>query len=198
MNRHEDLVALVGSRICHDLISPLGAIGNGVELLEMGGVGDSPEMELISESVSNANARVKFFRLAFGTSSDEATVGRSEITQLLASSARGGRLSYYWAVEGPQLRREVRAVFLLLMCFETAMPQGGDIHIARTGDRWELTSEADRIRIDSELWDSLTEGGRQGSFTPAQVQFALLPHALEGLGRTLTLDAGTDRLVARF
>jgi len=52
-----DLTALIGSRICHDLISPLGAIGNGVELLQLSGMGDSPEMALISESVTNANLR---------------------------------------------------------------------------------------------------------------------------------------------
>ena len=198
MTRRDDLVALVGSRICHDLISPLGAIGNGVELLEMGGMSDSPEMELISESVTNANARVKFFRMAFGTSSDDATVGRGEITQILASSARGGRISYFWAVEGPQLRREVRAVFLTLMCYETAMPHGGDIHIRRHDDTWELTSEADRIRIDDDLWGSLTDRTGSVSVTPSQVQFALLPQALDDIGRRLTLKTAPDRLVVRF
>ena len=39
-----DLAALVGSRICHDLISPIGAIGNGVELLMMEGAAKGPEM----------------------------------------------------------------------------------------------------------------------------------------------------------
>ena len=198
MSHRDDLVALVGSRICHDLISPLGAIGNGVELMEMGGHANGPEMELISESVDNANARVKFFRMAFGTASAEATVGRSEITSLLASAARGGRLSYFWAVEGPQLRREVRAVFLMLMCFETGMPHGGDIHIRRDGETWTMTSEADRIRVDPELWGGLRTPDASVSVTPAQVQFALLPGVLAELGRRLELEAGPDRLVATF
>ncbi len=54
-----DLAALIGSRICHDLISPIGAIGNGLELLSMAGAG-GPEVALISDSVSNANARIRF------------------------------------------------------------------------------------------------------------------------------------------
>ena len=61
-----ELNDLIGSRICHDLISPLGAIGNGVELLTMSGMTEVPEMTLISESVENANARIRFFRIAFG------------------------------------------------------------------------------------------------------------------------------------
>ncbi len=47
-----DLAALVGSRICHDLISPIGAIGNGVELMMMEGAAKGPEMALITESVA--------------------------------------------------------------------------------------------------------------------------------------------------
>jgi histidine phosphotransferase ChpT len=61
-----ELTSLIGSRICHDLISPLGAIGNGVELLAMSEVAKGPEMSLIAESVENANARIRFFRVAFG------------------------------------------------------------------------------------------------------------------------------------
>ena len=54
-----DLAALVGSRICHDLISPIGAIGNGVELLSLTDGDTGAEMDLINESVQNANARIR-------------------------------------------------------------------------------------------------------------------------------------------
>ncbi len=65
--RSSDLVALIGSRICHDLISPIGAIGNGIELIGLSGAGAGPEMALISESVTNAQARIRFYyRVAFG------------------------------------------------------------------------------------------------------------------------------------
>ena len=65
-----ELASLVAARLCHDLVSPLGAIGNGVELLEMSGdfpgISKSPELALITESVRSARARVRFFRTAFG------------------------------------------------------------------------------------------------------------------------------------
>ena len=69
MSNSPDLAALLGSRICHDLISPIGAIGNGVELMLMDGAGRAPEVALISESVDAANARIRFFRVAYGVSS---------------------------------------------------------------------------------------------------------------------------------
>lgn len=58
-----DLPALIGSRICHDLISPIGAINNGLELLNMAGTGAAPgpELELIGQSVESASARIRFF-----------------------------------------------------------------------------------------------------------------------------------------
>jgi len=69
---------LIGSRICHDLISPLGAIGNGVELLTMSGTSTAPEISLIAESVENANARIRFFRIAFGAASGLSQIGNAE------------------------------------------------------------------------------------------------------------------------
>ena len=62
-----DLSALIGSRICHDLINPLGAIANGVELIALTVAEQTPEMLLFAESVEAANARIEFFRLAYGT-----------------------------------------------------------------------------------------------------------------------------------
>ncbi len=66
MPHKPDLAALVGSRICHDLISPIGAIGNGVELVLLDAAVGGPEVTLIADSVSHANARIRFFRIAFG------------------------------------------------------------------------------------------------------------------------------------
>ena len=54
-----DITGLVGARICHDLISPIGAIGNGIELLGLTGVAPGPEMQLISDSAAGAQARVR-------------------------------------------------------------------------------------------------------------------------------------------
>lgn len=193
-----NIVALVGSRICHDLTSPLGAIGNGVELLEMSGNSGGPEMALIAESVTNANAMVKFFRLAFGAASPEAMVGRSEVVELLSAASRGGKLTYFWAVEGEQPRREVRAVFLILMCFESALPRGGDVHVRRSGSRWELWAEGDRLIVKQPLWDGLAAGVPSDQATPNEVQFALLPDALIELGRRVTLSFGANRIDASF
>ena len=93
MRTRADISALVSSRICHDLVSPLGAIGNGVELLGMSGAPEGPELQLINESVENANARLRFFRIAFGAASADQVISRSEI---LATRARACRCPRRW------------------------------------------------------------------------------------------------------
>lgn len=63
-----DLAALLCSRVCHDVISPVGAIANGIELLDEGTDEDTAEiaMDLIRSSAKNASARLQYARIAFG------------------------------------------------------------------------------------------------------------------------------------
>lgn len=190
-----DLAALVGSRLCHDLISPLGAIGNGVELLAMSGP-PSPELSLISESVAAANAKIKFFRIAFGQAGSEQRLGRNEIAGVLAEICAGGRLKYRWEVLGDQPRAVVKLVFLALLCLEQALPWGGEIVISEEDGCWHLRAETKRTKPDEALWLGLARGNAQVS--PAQVQFALLPREVSVQGRALTWEIDEAHAEMRF
>ncbi len=128
-----DLNALVGSRICHDLISPLGAIGNGVELLAMSGSGDTPEMALISESVENANARIRFFRVAFGAASPGQRLGAAgDRSRSWAATGKTSRLQDRLARDGRCERQDVKLAFLLMQCLETRCPGAAGSRSRRT------------------------------------------------------------------
>lgn len=192
-----DLAALVGSRICHDLVGPLGAIGNGVELLALTGA-RGEEMDLIAEAVASAHARLRFFRIAYGAADAGQMIPRGEVIQTLAAVSHGGRVSFLWAVDGDCPRDEVRAVFLALQCLETALPHGGEAQVSRLGTQWTVTGESPRLQVDDSLW-SLVEGShRRPALAPAQVQFALLPDTLAALRRKLTLSRMGGQLTMRF
>ena len=193
-----NLAALVGSRICHDLISPIGAIGNGVELLSLTDGDTSAEMQLISESVENANARIRFFRIAFGSASADQSVRHSEIISILKANARAGRFSYLWNVENETGRQDVRVAFLVMQCLETSMPLGGEISVSAEAGVWRLTASGKRIDADPELWGALSRGAPPLAATPSQVQFALLPDALQEAGRNLSYYIGDGRISVRF
>jgi histidine phosphotransferase ChpT len=170
-----DLIALLGSRICHDLISPIGAISNGVELLMMDGGSMGPEIALIAESVANANARIRFFRVAFGSSGPDQRIGRTEVVSILSDLTRGGRLTIEWRCAEDLPRREVKLAFLIIQCIETAMAFGGRILVDQQNGKWTITGSAAKLKLDQTLWDGLANSTGSSDLTAAQVHFALVP-----------------------
>jgi histidine phosphotransferase ChpT len=192
-----NLAAMIGSRICHDLTSPIGAINNGLELLDLTGAAQGPEMDLIADSAGNAGARIRFFRIAYGAAGDQA-LGRQEVVSLLEDVARGGRLTLRWRIETAQPRAMVRLAFLALQCCETAMPCGGRVEIAIENHRWAVSGLAGKLNIDPALWAGLSTPGGQAKITPALVQFALLPEVAADLGRRVRVTPGDGQIAISF
>ena len=193
-----DIAALVGSRICHDLISPIGAIGNGVELISMAGSITGPEMMLILESVAHANARIRFFRIAFGASGQDQRIGRLEVAAVLSDISHGSRVQIEWDSPNDIARRDVKLVFLLILCLETAMPFGGKISVNRSETRWSLTATSAKLRADAALWQRLQNPKAVVEIGPAQVQFALVPEELTRQHRRLSLEIGVAEIAVSF
>lgn len=191
------LAALIGSRICHDLISPIGAINNGLELLSMSGDAAGPEIGLIGESVGNASARIRFFRIAFGATGDQ-LVGEGEVNSILTDLYDTSRLSPNWSVLEPVQRAEVRLAFLAMLCLETAMPYGGHIQISRAYDKWRLEGTADRINLDTDLFALLSGTQARSGLQPSHVQFALLPLIAQDEGRRVTLQSDATSITLDF
>jgi histidine phosphotransferase ChpT len=199
MSETPDVSALIASRICHDLISPIGAIGNGVELLTMENVGATrPEIALIAASVANANARIRLFRIAFGAATGDQRIARNEVLSILTDLGQAGRITFAWTSPGDLPRREVRLVFLLLLCLETVLPYGGRVEVTQSETGWMIEATAQRTKIDRELWASLTDPAATVPTDASQVHFALVRGDLVRLGRNLQTDIGVTGLTLRF
>jgi histidine phosphotransferase ChpT len=192
-----NLAALIGSRICHDLISPIGAINNGLELLSLSGGAPGPELDLIGESVGSASARIRFFRIAFGAAGDQ-MVGRAEVVSILRDLYGGGRTRVEWLPEEPQPRAAVRLAFLAVLCVESALPYGGQITVREDGGSWEVPGRADKLLVDEALWALLGGAEPAVPVQPAQVQFALLPAVAGDDGRAVGYESGETAVVVRF
>lgn len=187
MTNEIELNALIGSRICHDLISPLGAIGNGVELLAMTGAETTPEIMLISESVDNANARIRYFRVAFGTASEGTMIGNSEVRSIIGDLFKAtNRIAVDWRVTDDISRAEAKLAFLIILCFENALPWGGKVLVTRTGGRWNLMGSGERIKIDEALWDVVANPQYDTKMNASDVQFALVQPAARAIERRVT------------
>ena len=192
-----ELAELIGSRICHDLISPIGAINNGLELLELTGAQQGPELDLIADSVVNASARIRFFRITYGAAGDQ-SVGAAEISGILDDLGRGSRLRYDWRIQGAQPRALVRLAFLALQCCESTMPQGGEITVSQSDGQWTVTGSAGRFNPDPELWELVMGQRHDGDVAPAQVQFALLPLLAAEAGRHVLVEKDDCQISLQF
>jgi histidine phosphotransferase ChpT len=126
-----DLASLLCSRVCHDVISPVGAINNGLELIDEGGA-DADAMDLIRTSALNASVRLKFARLAFGASG---SVGASIDTGEAEKAAKDFAIAekkteVSW--NGPRAIIPKNKVKLLLNLFLVAyggIPRGGSVDV---------------------------------------------------------------------
>jgi histidine phosphotransferase ChpT len=181
LNAQDDLAQLLASRLCHDLISPLGAIGNGIELLEMSrdfpGIANAPEMKLIAEAVAAARARIQAFRMGFGQASGDQRVAMTEVQKLLDGIARQGRLKITLRCDSDLPRSEVRMILLATMCIETALPWGGALAISRDNKMTRLIAVSDRTKTDQALWSGLDTVETAPLPAPSEVQFPLLAQA---------------------
>lgn len=193
-----DLAALIGSRICHDLTNPLGAIGNGLELLELSGHANGPETALIAQSVAHAKARVQFLRIAFGAAPPGSRIAGGDLTAVVADHCHGARARIDWPKLGETERAEAKLAFLVLMCLEAALPFGGEIAVSRDAGGWQFAAAAERMRDLGTLWDTVAGHAPAAGIGPPLVQFALAPDAARRLGRPLTVDTAPGHITVRF
>ncbi len=194
---NRNLAALIGSRICHDLISPVGAISNGLEMLTLTGTPSGPEMHLLQSSADHANARLRFFRVAFGLSSDGQIMTEDDVCAIL-SDVFTGNIAVDWQLQGVLDRPLVQAVFLALLCVETALPYGGRITLSGQADTVTLTAQGERLACEGDHWHILTQRNAPGDLSAALVQFALLPEVLAKLQRNATIDRTPNTVTLRI
>ncbi len=177
--KEPDIASLISSRICHDLVSPLGAISNGLELLELSGVQDGPEYGLLNDSVANATARINFFRYAFGARDKGSSLPENALRATLDGFYAGTRIQVRWTVTGDVPRPEAKLALLMIQCLETFLPVGGIIEATRDSGAWRLTATDDRLRPHEENLAHLLGRSLRPDLKPSEIQFELARRILD-------------------
>lgn len=147
-----DLAALLCSRVCHDIISPVGAINNGLELLDEGGA-DEDAMQLIRASAANASARLQFARIAFGAAGSAGMQIDTGDAQAVAEAFMANeKPEIHWS--GPRLllpKNKVKLLLNLILVANGAIPRGGSIDVTITEvdgkPEFTLVSKGPMIRV---------------------------------------------------
>ncbi|HEY8591294.1 MAG TPA: histidine phosphotransferase family protein [Sphingomicrobium sp.] len=199
-----DLASLLCSRLCHDLMSPVGALNNGIELLADETDPDMREkcLELLADSARATANKLKFFRLAFGAGGGFADeIDAREAQQVLEGLfGAEGKVQVGWAVEEQRLPKgAIKLLLNLALLAGDALVRGGrlDVGAERTDDAIEIAvrGEGPRILLDPALRETLATGG-QGTIEP-RAAGAWLAHSLaaEGGGTIRLSDPSSEVLL---
>jgi len=132
-----ELASLLASRICHDLISPIGAINNAMELYEEG-LGDDEALQLISMSAANASARLQFGRLAYGTAGSAGdSISAAAAEKLARDYLDSDKIRLSWQAEIPHLPKNAAKFLLNLIALAAAsVPRGGELNALLAQDEY--------------------------------------------------------------
>ena len=186
------VLELLCGRLCHELISPVGAISNGVELLDE----DDPEfvreaMTLIGQSARKAGQRLQFYRFAYGTAGG--AVDAREVSRGLLD---GGKVRCDWPKEASGLAPPWQrlACNMLVLALE-AMPRGGAILVQALERGVAVAAEADTITVSAELRSVLAGEVGVDALTARTVHGFYTMRLAERMGARLTLALAPNRAV---
>jgi len=134
-----DLAALMCSRVCHDVIGPVGAIVNGLEVLEEDCDEEMREiaMNLVKKSAESASTKLKFSRLAFGSSGSAGMeIDLSEAGEISVEFAKTPRVTLEWICpHQTRPKDQVKLLMNMVLIGITTIPRGGVIKVSATEDR---------------------------------------------------------------
>ena len=125
------VLELLSSKICHDLVSPVSAINNGVELIEdIGGSVVDEAMKLIGNSAGHASRRLRLFRMAYGRAGSEDNLAIKEVRQTAEQYLSTGKTMLTWPEDQPASEIATRRGFLktllnLIILSEELLAYGG-------------------------------------------------------------------------
>jgi histidine phosphotransferase ChpT len=201
-----DLAALLCSKLCHDLLSPVGAINNGLELLEDE---TDPEMrdrclDLLADSARASAGKLKYFRLAFGAAGGFGDdVDPAEAKQLVESLVGDqGKITLGWAVQSGTLpKKAIKILLNLALIAREALVRGGQLDVgAEQGDNGievVVRAEGPKIALDDGIRAAL-EGTLPQSELTARTAAAWMSRELScenGGDLRVSPDSGTELLL---
>jgi histidine phosphotransferase ChpT len=130
--------ALMVSRVCHDLVGPLGAVVNGLEVLEdeRDAAMREDALKLVTSSANQALARIQFMRIAFGAAgSAGAELDLGEIGRLVAGLLEGGKVKLDWQVPHAYWGKDwAKLLMNATLLGADSLPRGGQVTVVAGAD----------------------------------------------------------------
>ncbi|WP_270374493.1 histidine phosphotransferase ChpT [Marinicauda sp. Alg238-R41] len=173
-----DLAALLAARLCHDLVSPISALGAALSVLDDERAEDMRDdaIELLRTGANQARAKLEFCRLAFGAGgSKPAVIDMSEIRRLADEMFKDSRPDLVWKTEATGLEKPAARVLMNLIWLAVdALPRGGTVTIEAVagegGARLSLVSEGKKVRLEDAYIKAMAGDRPEDGFDGRSVQ----------------------------
>ena len=192
-----DFAALLVSRVCHDLVSPLGAVMNGLEVLEdeRDPAMRADALKLVSSSAEQAAARLKFARLAYGAAgSAGAELDLNEVGRIVRGLLHGGKVELDWKAASLNWPKDwAKLLMNATLLAADSLPRGGMVTAETSADpaapgfKVRATGQGARLLEDVE---KAVRGEPNGALDGRSIQAYLTHKLARGLNAGLTVSLG--------
>jgi histidine phosphotransferase ChpT len=194
-----DFAALLVSRVCHDLVSPVGAVVNGLEVLE-----DETDLamradalKLVAASAEQAAARLQFARIAFGAAgSAGAELDLSEIGRIMAGLLKGGKVELLWQAHAANWPKDwAKLLMNAVLSAADCLPRGGRVVVETTEGRpgFRVTATGVMIKLSPET-ERVLNGEPAGMLDGRSIQPYLTYQLSKNLKTTLMVTAAPNEV----
>jgi histidine phosphotransferase ChpT len=200
-----DFAALLVSRVCHDLVSPVGAVVNGLEVLEdeTDNAMRADALRLVAASAEQAAARLQFARIAFGAAgSAGAELDLAEVGRIMSGLLKGGKVELIWQADAVNWPKDWAKLLMNgVLVAADSLPRGGKVFVETAGDalapRFAIRAAGTVARLAPEAERALT-GEPEGALDGRSIQPYLTHKLSESLAASLRVGVvdGEVRLSA--
>lgn len=198
-----DLAALLCSRVCHDIISPVGAITNGLEVLDDEDDEAMKEiaLDLVRRSARTAGAKLQFCRMAFGASgSAGAHIDVTEAEQVARGFVGEEKIRLVWdAPRETRPKSEVKLLLNMMLVAMAGIPRGGEVTVTMDGEIFSAVAVGDHAKLPEKPAQLLRDEVAGEDIDPRLVQVYYMKRIAEDLGYhvDMSIEEKTVSLIAR-
>ena len=197
-----DLAALLCSRVCHDVISPVGAIANGLELI------DDPEMDeetketalaMVRSSARTASAKLKFCRIAFGAAgSAGAMIDMVEAGEIAKAFVGEEKMKLDWlAPRENRPKQHVKLALNMMLMAMASIPRGGVVTVSVEADVFTARAQGDRAKVPEPIAHVVAGTAELSTLDARLVQPYYAKQLAESAGLTLSIAPDGDDVVVK-
>ncbi len=193
------------SKICHDLVSPVGAVNNGIEFLtDMGADGLADGLGLIEHSARQASVRLQLFRMCYGAGGSDAKVTGKMVYEAFQNYVTGTKCSMEWDLMNDTPDDDMPAGFMkmilnLMIFAQEAMPKGGVVSVKmQGGNEMVIVGCGEKVKPKDGCVEALNANVSVDDVTPKSVHGYVVCSYAELFGFSVSVDVAEEEIVLKL